>query len=144
MAPFDESLLAEAELAIADLGLVLRSRDAYATTPGDDDYDSCAYFEYLGRVLTDAADALTLTEIDAMAAAYRLLEFPELPVGSGPWRGVVDRPGVSLELAAFDAFHRSVPATERMDVRLIRSVAEAVDAIRSWHDRLARRPLRGR
>ena len=122
--------LAEAELAIADAGLVLRSRDAYATTPGDD-YDSCAYFEYLGRVLTDAADALTLTEIDAMAAAYRLLEFPELPVGSGPWQVLSIDPGVSMELAAFDAFHRAVPATARIDVRLIRSVAEAVDAIRT-------------
>jgi len=129
-APFDQSLLADAELAIADLGLVLRSHDAYATTPGDD-YDSCAYFEYLGRVLTDAADALTLTEIDAMAAAYRLLEFPELPVGSGPWQVLSIDPGVSMELAAFDAFHRGVPATAHMDVRLIRSVAEAVDATRS-------------
>ena len=30
----EEALLAEAELAIADIGLALRSRDAYASTPG--------------------------------------------------------------------------------------------------------------
>lgn len=81
-APSEEALLAEAEVAIADMGIVVRSRDAYATGRGGAS-DECAYFEYLGRVLTDASDALNLTGIDATAASYAILEHPT-PVGSGP------------------------------------------------------------
>jgi len=129
-APFEETLLAEAELAIADVGRELRSRDAFATGPGGA-FDECAYFEYLGRVLTDVTDALSLTGIDAISAAYAILNHPPTPVGSGPWRVVSIDPGVSMQLEAFDAFHHGMPATARIEVRLIRSSAEAIEAVRS-------------
>ena len=126
----DVNVLAEAEVVIADLGRELRSRDAYAVGPGGA-FDACAFGDYLIRVLTDAADALTLTGIDAIAAAYRILDFPIIPVGSGPWRVLSIDPGVSMELTAYEGFHRGVAATARVDVRMIRSTAEAVDAVRS-------------
>ncbi len=126
----EEALLTEAELAAADIGLALRSRDAYAVGPGGA-FDGCAYFEYLGRVLRDAQDALTLTGTDAIAAAYRILDFPIVPVGSGPYQVVSIDPGIAIELAAFDAFHRGAPATARVEVRLIRSIPEAIDAVRT-------------
>ena len=129
-APFEEALLAEAELAIADVGDEFRSRDAYATGGGGA-FDTCAYFEYLGRVLTDAADGLSLTGIDAIAAAYAILDHPPPPVGSGPWRVVSIDPGLSMQLEAFDAYHHAIPATARIEVRLIRSTAEAIEAVRS-------------
>ena len=129
-APFDEALLAEAEQAIVEMGRMLQSREAYATGP-DGALDECAYFAYLGRVLRDAEDALTMTGVDAMAAAYRILNFPLIPTGSGPWRVLSIDPGVGMELAAFDAFHRGVPTTAQIDVRLIRSTAEAIEAIRT-------------
>jgi len=121
-----EAVLVEAERAIADIGRELRSRDAYAISP-----DACAYGDYLVRVLTDAADALSLTGIDAIAAAYRILEPPPIPVGSGPWRVLSIDPGVSMQLEAFDAFYRGVAATEHLEIGLIRSTAEAIEAVRS-------------
>ena len=129
-APFEEALLAEAEVALSGIGRTLRSRDAYAIGPGGG-FDACAYAEYLGRTLRDAQDALSMTGIDAIAAAYRILDFPTLPVGSGPWQVLSMNPGVSMDLTAFDAFHRGAPATARMDVELIRSTAEAVEAVRT-------------
>lgn len=129
-ATLEEALLAEAEAATAELGRTLRSRDAYAVGPGGT-FDACAYFEYLGRVLRDAQDALTMMGIHAIAAAYRILDFPVVPVGSGPWQVLSIDPGAGMELAAFDAFHRGVPATARMEVTLVRSTAEAIDAIRT-------------
>jgi ABC-type transport system substrate-binding protein len=126
----EEIVLAEAETVIAEIPRELRSRDAYGVGAGGA-FDTCAYGDYLVRVLTDTADALTMTGVDAIAAAYRILEFPAIPVGSGPWRVLSIDPGVSMELASFDAFHRGVPASPRMDLRLIRSTAEAVDAVRS-------------
>lgn len=124
----EEVVLAEAEAAIAEIGRELRSRDAYAVGAGGA-FDICAFGDYLVRVLTDAVDALTMTGVDAIAAAYRILDFPTLPVGSGPWQVLsIDR-GVGMELTAFDAFHRGAPATARIDVGFIRSTAEAVEAV---------------
>ena len=120
------TVLVDAERAIADIGRELRSRGAYAISP-----DACAYGDYLVRVLTDAGDALGLTGIDAIAAAYRILEPPPIPVGSGPWRVLSIDPGVSMQLEAFDAFYRGVAATTRLEVRLLRLTAEAIEAIRS-------------
>ncbi len=120
-----EAMLVVAEQAIAAIGRELRSRGAYAISP-----DACAYGDYLVRVLRDAADALGLTGIDAIAAAYRILEPPPPPVGSGPWRVVSIDPGVSMQLEAFDAFYRGTPATAQVEVRLIRSTAEAIEAVR--------------
>ena len=126
----EEILLAEAEDVIADAGLQLRPRDAYGIGP-DGALDSCQYADYLGRVLSDTTDALTSTGVDAIAGAYRILEFPSIPVGSGPWRVVSIEQGVRMELAAFEAFHRGTPATARVDVRLIGTSAEAIEAVRT-------------
>ncbi len=41
---------------------------------------------YLARVLGDAAASLRLDGLDAIAAAYRILDLP--PVGTGPWKVV--------------------------------------------------------
>jgi ABC-type transport system substrate-binding protein len=128
--PPDESALGDAELAIAEIGRTLRSRDAYGIGPGGE-FDACAYGEYLVRVLGDAADAMSFSGIDAIAAAYPILEPPETPIGSGPWRVLSIDPGVSMGLQAFDAFHRGVPATTRLEVRLIQSTADAIETVRS-------------
>ena len=121
-----EAALEDAERAIAGIGSELRGRDAYAASP-----DPCAYGDHLVSVLTDAADALRLTGIDAIAAAYRILEPPPLPVGSGPWRVLSIDPGESMQLEAFEAFHLGVPATDRLEVRLLRTSPEAIDGVRS-------------
>ena len=136
-----EAVLADAEVAIGEIGRGLRSRDAYAI---GGEFDACAYGDYLGRVLTDAADALSLTGIDAVAAAYRILDFPPTPVGSGPWRVLSIDPGVSMQLEAFDAFFRGPPATTRLEVRLIRSTAEATEAVATRHRPLAPAAIRPR
>ena len=126
----DEAVLRDAELALAEIGRELRSRDAYAIGAGGA-FDTCPYGAYLVRVLTDAAEALSLTGVDAIAAAYRILDSPPTPVGSGPWRVISIEPGVSMELEAFGAFYRGIAATGHLEVRLIRSTAEAIDAVRS-------------
>jgi ABC-type transport system substrate-binding protein len=122
--------LADAESAAAALGLALRTRDDYERTAGSASA-GCAFGEYLARVLGDAADAVRLDGTDAIAAAYRILEVPAIPVGTGPWRVRSIDPGVSLQLEGFDAFHRGAPVTPRVEVRLIRTKPEAVEALRS-------------
>jgi peptide/nickel transport system substrate-binding protein len=83
------------------------------------------------RVLTDASDALSLSGIDAIAAAYRILEPPLIPVGSGPWQVVSIDPGASMQLEAFEGFYRGTAATARLDVELFGTNPEAIEAVRS-------------
>ena len=128
--PPDAALLGEAEAAISGIGLGVRTRDLYAVGPGGA-FDACAFGAYLGRVLTDAADALSLTGVDAIAAAYRILKRPQVPIGSGPWRVSSIDPGLSMQLEAFDAFHHGRPVTPRVEVRLVRTTAEAIEQVRS-------------
>jgi ABC-type transport system substrate-binding protein len=127
--PPSEDVLAEAQEVLTAIGRALRSREPYAIGPGGA-FDACAYGDYLVRAVTGAADGLSMNGVDAMSAAYPILEFP-LPVGSGPWRVVSIEPGETMALEAFDAFQRGKPATARLEVRILRSTAEAIDAVRS-------------
>ncbi len=122
----DDRALQEAESAIDAIGRQIHSRDAFAVGPAE----ACAYGDYLVRVLNDASDALSVTGIDAIAASYGILEPPGTPIGSGPWRVVSIDPGVSMELEAFQAFHRGVPVTQRVEVRRFGSVGGATEAVR--------------
>ena len=128
--PEIQSVLADAESEIAALGLTLRTRDDFERVVGSDGA-GCAYGSYLARSLGDAVDGLRLDGTDAIAAAYRILELPAVPIGSGPWRVRAIDAGVSLQLEGFDAFHRGAPATPNVEVRLIRTRPEAVEAIRN-------------
>jgi ABC-type transport system substrate-binding protein len=124
------SLVTDAETTVRRLGLEPWSRDEFALG-SDDVFDPCAYAEYLARVLGDAADSLTRDDIDAIAAAYRILDFQTDPVGSGPWMVRSVTPGKRMVLEAFDAFHRGRPATSHLEVRLLRTKADAVEAVRT-------------
>ena len=86
---------------------------------------------YLARVLADARNSLAGAGIEAVAAAYRDLDYQDdLPIGSGPWKVRHIDPGSQMDLEAFDGFHRGPPATSAVQVRLLRT-ADAVDAVRS-------------
>ena len=125
--PPDEAALMGAEAEISEIGRALRSRAAFEV--GSQASKPCAYGDYLVRVLADTATALGLEGVDAIAAAYRVLEFPALPIGSGPWRVASIDPGASMQLEAFDAFHRGIPVTERVEMRLV-PTAEVTEAVR--------------
>ena len=125
--PPDDAALSDAEAEISTIGRALRSRAAFEAVSNAS--QPCAYGDYLVRVLSDTATALGLEGIDAIAAAYRVLDFSALPIGSGPWRVTSIDPGASMQLEAFEAFHRGMPTTERVEMRLV-STAEATEAVR--------------
>jgi ABC-type transport system substrate-binding protein len=128
--PDCSALIAEGEVAVRALGLEPWSRDEFNLGP-DTAFVPCGYAESLARVLTEAATSLSLDGIDAIEAAYRILDYQnELPVGSGPWKVVDIDAGTRMDLEAFGSFHRGRPATSSIEVRLIRTKAEAVNAVR--------------
>ena len=127
--PDCEAMVPEATAAVHSLGLTPWSRDEFALGPNGQ-FEPCVEAAYLARVLGDAAASLRLDGIDAIAAAYRILNLHEKPVGTGPWKVVDIVPGRSMNLAAFDEFHRGRPASPEVVVRPIRSGAEAVEAVR--------------
>ena len=124
-----ERLLPEASQAVLDLGLTPWSHDEFRLGPNGT-FEPCAEAAYLARVLGDAAASLRLDGLDAIAAAYRILDVHAHPVGTGPWSVVEIVPGRSMTLAAFDSFHRGRPVTPQVVVRLIRSPEEAIEAVR--------------
>jgi ABC-type transport system substrate-binding protein len=127
-------LIVDGETAVGALGLQPWSRDEFNLNPGNT-FADCRYVDGLARTLAEAARSLLLEEsgdrFGAIGAAYRILDYhDDLPVGSGPWKVVDIEPGTRMELVAFDAFHRERPATSAMEVRLIRTKADAVNAVR--------------
>jgi ABC-type transport system substrate-binding protein len=123
----------EAETTVSSLGLKPWSRDEFDLGPNDA-FNACGYLEYLARVLGDVHDSLTREGIDAIAAAYRVLNYQDdRPIGSGPWKVRGLEPGKQMNLEAFEGFHRGRPATSVLEVRLLRTKPEAVKAVRD-HD----------
>ena len=127
--PDCEAMVRDATAAVVDLGLTPWNQHEFDL--GDKgEFEPCAEAAYLARVLGDAAASLGLDGLDAIGAAYRILDLHTDPVGTGPWRVTAIEPGRSMSLAAFEGFHRGRPASPEVVVRLIRSPAEAVEAVR--------------
>jgi ABC-type transport system substrate-binding protein len=128
--PDCSGLIADGEMAVRALGLKPWNPAEFNLGP-DHAFVPCAYAESLARVLREAARSLSLGGTEAIQAAYRILDYQnELPVGSGPWKVVDIDAGTRMDLEAFDSFHRGPPATSAIEVRLIRSKADAVSAVR--------------
>jgi ABC-type transport system substrate-binding protein len=128
--PVCAPLMADAERAIRPLGLELWDRAELNLGPNDS-FNACGYAESLARALNEAARSLSLEGMEAIHAAYRILDYhQELPVGSGPWKVLSVEAGARMDLEAFDGFHRGPPATAAMEVRLLRTKQDAVRAVR--------------
>jgi ABC-type transport system substrate-binding protein len=124
------SLVADGETAVRALGLEPWSRAEFDLGQTEA-VNSCSYASSLARVLREAARSLSLEGMDAILAAYRILDYHnELPIGSGPWKVAEIDPGSRMGLEAFDAYHRGPPATSAMEVRLVRTKQDAIRAVR--------------
>jgi ABC-type transport system substrate-binding protein len=129
--PDCEQLAVEAETEVSALGLEPWSRSEFSLGPNDR-FNACGYVEYLARVLGDAHDSLNREGVDAIAAAYRVLDYQDdRPIGSGPWMVRALTPGKQMDLDAFGAFHRGRAATAALEVRLLRTKPDAVSAVRN-------------
>jgi ABC-type transport system substrate-binding protein len=129
---------ADVQAVLASAGVALPDEARYAGEDGAT--DAAAYGDaVLGR-LADLAAALQAGEADRLAAAYRLLDINQAPVGSGAYRFVAYVPGRGVELARFDDYYLFRPGPARVLARVIKDPVTAAQALQSgdidWQPRL--------
>jgi ABC-type transport system substrate-binding protein len=125
-----DALAARAETVMTGIGLEPWSKAEF-NLGANGQFNACGYAEYLARVLGDVHASLEREGIDAIAAAYRILDYQDdKPIGTGPWKVRSFEPGKEMTLDAFQGFYRDPPATRTLEVRLIRGKPEAVRAVR--------------
>lgn len=81
---------------------------------GTGNLDACAYMAVAGGFIRQAALALSMTGLHAVAAAWQLLSIDWHPIGAGPYRFVSeDADGIHLE--AWSGYHGGPAATRFLD-----------------------------
>ena len=97
------------------------SRDEFNSGTGGS-FDPCEYGWFIHDRLRDLETTLRSDGLDAMAAAFPLLDINRAPIGTGPFRFESLDPGVEMRLLANEAYHHGRPAID------------AVDVVPSWDD----------
>ena len=128
-APDCEAPLAGAEALLTSADIELPPRDQYRG--GDGNFDPCLYAADVALLLSDVAASLGSTGLDAIAFAYPALSFNQHPIGTGPWRFVSVEDGTRAVFAAFDDYHLGRPATQNVEVRVLRAPNAARDGLLS-------------
>jgi len=94
--------VADMEALLTKAGIQLEDKAKFVAEDGST--DNSAYGAALFGQLTDLNISLGATDIDSIAAAFRIIDFQRAPVGSGPFSFVKYTAGQSVELARFDDY----------------------------------------
>jgi ABC-type transport system substrate-binding protein len=127
--PDCETPLADAEALLHAAGVEPLPRDQFNQADGV--FDACMYAEWSALLLQALGRSLEETGLDAIALAYQALSFNRAPVGTGPWKFAGVEDGTRAIFEAFDEYHRGPPATPRFEIRIIRDLAAAPEAMRN-------------
>ncbi len=95
--------VAEMETVLKSAGIQLPDKAAYVKEDGSPDND--AYGAELFSQLGDLNKALTASDLDQIAASFRLLDFQRAPVGTGPYKFVKYQSGQNVELVRNDEYY---------------------------------------
>lgn len=94
--------VADMEALLTKAGIQLEDKAKFVAEDGSTDLS--AYGAALFGQLTDLNTSLGATDIDSIAAAFRILDFQRAPVGTGPFTLVKYTTGQSVELGRFDDY----------------------------------------
>lgn len=94
--------VAELEALLTKAGITLPDKGAYVNEDGSP--NNSAYGQALYDQLLDLQKTQTATDLDQIAAAYRILDIQRAPIGTGPYKFVKYQSGQNVELARNDDF----------------------------------------
>jgi len=115
-----EALLGAAEFALPDKAL-------YA---GDDGaLDEASYALGLEVSLKDLSLILNATELDQIAAAYKLIDTARMPVGTGPFTVTEFRPGQDITAVRNETYHWGPSAFDKLYMPIIKDDVAASAAL---------------
>ncbi len=101
----------EVAALLSKTGMTLYGEDFRSATGA---FEACAYLAIASGFIRQAAVAIGLSGLDAVAAAWQLLSIDWRPIGTGPYRLVSeDADGIHLE--AWPGYHEAFPATRFID-----------------------------
>lgn len=116
-----EELLTQAEFALPDQAL-------YQTEDGALDEASYATAGLMAS-LQELSTILNATEIDQIAAAYKLIDTARMPVGAGPFYVTEFRPGQDITAAANELYHHGAPNFDQLYMPIIKDDVAASAAL---------------
>jgi ABC-type transport system substrate-binding protein len=119
---------ADAKALIEKAGVELPTEDC-CTTEGV--LDENAYGVELRGVVEAINLQFTADEIDAIAAAYTLLDIQRKPMGTGPFKFVEFKPGESLTYDRFDDYFAGKPQISKMFLPIIKEEIAAGSALKA-------------
>ena len=94
--------VSEIEPILTQAGVQLPDKGQFVGADGAT--DNSAYGAELFSRLTDLNTTFQATDIDQIAAAFRIIDFQRAPIGTGPFKFVKYTAGQSVELARFDDY----------------------------------------
>jgi ABC-type transport system substrate-binding protein len=122
----------ELEALLTKAGIALPDKGAYVNDDGST--NNSAYGQALFDQLSDLNRTLSATDIDQIAAAYRILDIQRAPIGTGPYKFVKYQSGQNVELARNDDYFGGSSAVEkigpaRVFIPIIKDAAAASAAL---------------
>lgn len=116
---------AEAFITAADLPLP----DQALYTGEDGALDEAGYMTAVETSLTDLSTILNATEIDQIAAAFKLLDTARMPSSAGPFYVTEFRPGQDISAARNDNYHWGPAQFDRLFIPIIKDDVAASSAL---------------
>ena len=102
----------EGAAMLEQIGVTLYREDF--SHPPTGNLDACAYLAVASGFIRQAAAAMSLTGLRAVAAAWQLLSIDWHPIGAGPYRFVSEDAG-GIHLEAWSGYHGGQAATRFLD-----------------------------
>jgi ABC-type transport system substrate-binding protein len=91
--------------------------------------DNTGYGQALAGALADLNKSLKATQSDQVAAAFRLLDFQQKPVGTGPFKFVSYQPGQTVQLAANPTYYAGTVAPQNFYAPIIKDASSQSAAL---------------
>lgn len=91
--------------------------------------DNTGYGQALANALADLDKSLAATQNDQVAAAFRLLDFQQHPIGTGPYKFVSYTPGQTVQLAANPTYYAGTVGPQNFYAPIIKDAASESAAL---------------
>lgn len=119
--------VAEIEPLLTAAGVKLPDKNAYKDDKGN--VDNTAYGTQLASQLDDLNKTLTSTQVDQIAAALRIIDYSNAPIGTGPYKWVSYTAGQNIQLARNDAYYGNKVGPAKVFIPIIKDSATGSAAL---------------
>jgi ABC-type transport system substrate-binding protein len=122
-----ESFVADAEALLSSAEFALPDQTLHQNDDGSLNEES--YASALMTSLSELSTILNASEIDQVAAAYKLIETARMPVGTGPFYVTEFRPGQDITAQRNDTYHWGPSSVETLYMPIIKDDVAASAAL---------------